>query len=69
MSKNNIIKSIAPILDKIIHNRKLLTDIAKDLDELFDKDNAQYSRDGDRINKLFAAIECLKEAENFISEC
>ena len=67
MAKKDIIKSIAPILDTLTSNRKELSKIADDLDELF-AGSEQNTKDAERINNLFAAVACLKEAENFISQ-
>lgn len=69
MAKKDIIKSIAPILDIVCHNREKLKKIADDLDALFDESSNQSGRDADRINNLFEAVNCLQEAEKYITQC
>jgi ABC-type transporter Mla subunit MlaD len=69
MSKKDIIKSIAPILDEIVSNRKELKKVADALDTIFDESTNKSDVDVDRINNLFAAVSCLKEAEEYISKC
>lgn len=62
-------KELALILDAIRANRLKLLAIGNALDTKLDEGKStRPDKDSAIINSIFAAIDCLKEAETYISE-